>query len=74
MSTTLYLKPKKTGSIVRFPDGRLLSARGAHVPNNSFWRRRVRAGDCVECKAPNLRHAKPSPDDIPVEREAVKPQ
>ncbi len=62
-----YLKPK-TGAIVRYPDGKLLAERGAHVPNNSFWRRRLKAGDCVECKAPNKRHAVPSEDDTLVDR------
>jgi Protein of unknown function (DUF2635) len=63
----LYLKPKP-GAIVRRPDGKLLPERGAHVPNNTFWRRRLKAGDCVECKPPNARHAKPAPDDKTIER------
>lgn len=52
----LYMKPK-TGCIVRRPDGKLLLPQGASVPNTSFWRRRLKAGDCIACKSPRERAA-----------------
>lgn len=58
----LYLKPKD-GSQVRRPDGTLLPSRGAHVPNTSYWRRRLKAGDCETIGAPQGRKSKPAPTD-----------
>jgi len=44
----MYVVPKK-GKIVRDPlSGIAVPADGRNVPNNSFWRRRVKAGDVDE--------------------------
>lgn len=48
----MQLKPAKPGSIVRDPITHVpLPEEGRRVPNNSFWRRRVKAGDAVEVLA-----------------------
>ena len=38
--------------IVRGPNGRLLSPQGEHVPEITFWHRRVRDGDVVLAEPP----------------------
>lgn len=54
----LRLKPAVAGSIVRDPDtGRHLAPEGSSVPNNPYWRRRLRDGSAVK--------AGPAPKDEP---------
>jgi hypothetical protein len=46
-ANTLHLKPA-SGLLVRHPeDMRELAAAGEHVPDNGYWQRRLRDGDCV---------------------------
>lgn len=47
MSDTRILKPVD-GARVRHPSGRLLPATGERVIIDSFWQRRIAAGDVVE--------------------------
>ena len=47
--------------IVRGPNKRLLSAQGEHVPEITFWHRRVRDGDVVLAEAPLPPHPPPRP-------------
>lgn len=45
-ANTLHLKPA-SGMLVRHPDDmRELAAAGEHVPDNGYWQRRLRDGDC----------------------------
>lgn len=47
-STLIRLKPAREGLILRKPPGGTpLRAEGENVPNNTFWRRRLRDGDVV---------------------------
>lgn len=44
----MIVKPKIPGAIIRDPQTRLaLPAEGGEVPDNSFWHRRLMAGDVV---------------------------
>ena len=48
----MRVKPQE-GKIVRNPlDGSRIPSGGRNVPNNSFWRRRLAAGDVVPAEAP----------------------
>ncbi len=48
----LYLKPKKKGLIVRDPrNEKPLPDGGDCVPDNSYWRRRLRDGDVEKTTA-----------------------
>lgn len=45
---SMKVKPAVPGAIIRDPQTRLpLPAEGGEVPDNSFWRRRLRAGEVV---------------------------
>lgn len=46
MSNTLKVRPK-TGVNVRKEDGTLMPSKGCDVPNNTYYRRRLRDGDLV---------------------------
>ncbi len=50
MTETKHLKPAP-GLIVRYPDGRRLPDEGKPVPMNTYWARRLAAGDVVEVAA-----------------------
>jgi len=56
--------------LVRGPNQRLLSPQGEHVPEITFWHRRVRDGDVVLAEPP----AAPSPPPRPPVSAAVFPQ
>jgi len=44
----MRIKPKTPRTIVRDPITKLpLPAKGRNVPNNSYWRRRIKAGDVL---------------------------
>jgi uncharacterized protein DUF2635 len=48
----MFVKPN-AGKIMRDPFTAIpLPPEGRQVPSNTFWRRRVKAGDVVEVKAP----------------------
>lgn len=50
--TKLKLKPARPDLLVRSPSsGRPLPVEGAEVPNNSYWRRRMKDGDVVTVEA-----------------------
>lgn len=49
MSNTLKVRPKD-GVQVRKEDGSLMPKAGCDVPNNTYYRRRLRDGDLVESK------------------------
>ncbi len=55
--------------IVRGPNKRLLSPQGEHVPETTFWHRRVRDGDVVLAEPP----APPPPPPRPPAAVAVVP-
>lgn len=64
----LYLKPKRAGHVVRDPKTtRKLPDAGSHVPDTTFWRRRLRSGDVVEAKPPA-----PKPKAAPAAKETEK--
>lgn len=47
----IRVKPVKEGLVLRKPPGGIpLKAEGENVPNNSFWRRRLKDGDVVITK------------------------
>ena len=49
----MKVKPAVPGAIIRDPQTRLpLPAEGGDVPENSFWIRRLRAGEVVRIDAP----------------------
>lgn len=59
----MRVKPQE-GKIVRDPNtGNRLPAGGANVPRNSFWNRRVAAGDVVPAEAaiPSAPAEEPAP-------------
>jgi hypothetical protein len=44
----MRVRPAKPGAIIRDPDSyQQLPAEGGRVPDTTFWRRRLRAGDVV---------------------------
>ena len=47
MSNTLKVRPIK-GVQVRKEDGSVMPEKGCEVPNNSYYRRRLRDGDLVD--------------------------
>lgn len=48
MSERLHVRPGFPGAIVRDPHTRRrLPAAGGHVPDNTYWRRRLREGDVI---------------------------
>ncbi|NHN83665.1 DUF2635 domain-containing protein [Acetobacter musti] len=48
----MFVKPAD-GRAVRWPGSmRLLSSNGENVPDNTFWRRRLKFGDVVKAEAP----------------------
>lgn len=54
--STLHVKPKKINGIVcivRMPEknNQVLPEKGEHVPDNSYWRRRLRDGDIEKVTA-----------------------
>jgi len=53
IETLMFVKPSD-GLRVRFPEKPTehLSADGATVPRNTYWLRRLKAGDVVKAKAP----------------------
>ena len=61
------------GCILRDPVSRIpLPPEGKEVPNNSFWRRRVKAGDVMLVTAPAFVPASaPAPAEPPEEKEPV---
>lgn len=47
----LYIKPARTGQIVRDPDTfRPLDEQGEMKPRNTYWLRRLKDGDAVTVK------------------------
>ncbi|WP_422460247.1 DUF2635 domain-containing protein [Endozoicomonas sp. ALB115] len=48
---TLHIKPRN-GLQVRTPAGHHLRAEGEQVPHNSYWLRRLKAGDVVLVENP----------------------
>ncbi len=54
---TIYVKPRE-GLRIRQENGKPLPEDGAHVPLNSFWRRRLRDQDVVAAQAPRKPKAK----------------
>lgn len=58
----LFLKPSRPGLIVRDPRSKLpLPEAGAHKPDNSYWRRRMRSGDAIEVAPPAAVPVAPAP-------------
>ena len=53
----LYLQPKE-GLVVRDPrNGKPMPCSGAAVPDNNYWRRRLRDGDVKETTAEDVEKA-----------------
>ena len=71
----MFVKPGRRQDVpalpllVRGPNKRLLSPQGEHVPEITFWHRRVRDGDVVLAEPP----APPSPAALPPVSAAVVP-
>ncbi len=64
----MNVKPQE-GKIVRDPDtGVKLPASGRNVPNNSYWRRRLAAGDVTPAEV----SAKPAPAEAPEPAKGTK--
>lgn len=51
-ATTLSIKPKFVGLLVRKPDGQSLNKTGETVPRTGYWVRRLNEGDVIEVKLP----------------------
>lgn len=51
--TKLFVQPREGVTLRRpAPDRRAIPAAGAFVPDNQFWRRRLRDGDAIEAVPP----------------------
>ena len=55
----MRVRPKTPGVVIRDPyTRRRLPDEGGRVPNNTFWRRRLRSGDVVPVENPQPAAAK----------------
>lgn len=60
----LYLVPAFTGAVLRDPHTRReLPTLGGWVPDNSYWRRRIAAGDARQATPPDLKRAMATPKE-----------
>jgi len=57
----LYITPRQGITLRRLSDRRVIPTTGAWVPDNQYWRRRLRDGDAVE--TPPQEGAAVSPED-----------
>ncbi len=53
MASTLNVRPRHADLLVRNPDNSMapLAVAGETVPDNEYWRRRLKDGDVLEVKA-----------------------
>lgn len=53
--TTLTIKPKFSGLLVRMPNGERLQEEGETVPRTAYWLRRLKDGDVLEVKPATIK-------------------
>ncbi|CCU70937.1 DUF2635 domain-containing protein [Thalassolituus oleivorans] len=51
MSDKLKVKPAEGVNVRRIENGKHIAAAGEEVPNNSFYRRRIKDGDLIDINA-----------------------
>ena len=61
MSDKLTVKPASGVNVRRVENGKHIAAKGEDVPNNSYYRRRIKDGDLIDINAPEKADAEKSP-------------
>jgi hypothetical protein len=51
MSDKLKVKPREGVNVRRVESGKHIDAKGEDVPNNSYYRRRIKDGDLIDINA-----------------------
>jgi len=63
----MKVKPREKGLIVHYPNqARILKDTGEEVPDISYWRRRLKAGEVVKVSGPSQEVVSPEPIKDPV--------
>ena len=61
MSDKLTVKPAEGVNVRRVENGKHIDAKGELVPNNSFYRRRIKDGDLIDMNASEKAAAEKAP-------------